>query len=214
VIEVEVDPQTGLFRPLHVWIGHDIGQSINPVLVLGQVEGSVYMGLGEAMMEEQAFRRLPRHLSGSLSHKMPSMLEYKSPTFHDMPPVTTYLIEDPDPEGPYGAKEVGQGPLLPVLPALANAIHDAVGVRVDQVPIHPHMVLSGLQSKEKRVGPREFPAVDFGEPLIVPTPAEGGDGKAINDYRTELRSKMRSAAGTMTSREEALRRQRAALTTE
>ncbi len=218
VIEVEVDPGTGLFRPVHVWIAHDVGKCINPVLVLGQVEGSVYMGLGEAIMEEQVFRRLPRHLSGSLVHKMPSMLEYKSPTFHDMPPVTTYLIEDPDPEGPYGAKEVGQGPLLPVLPALANAVYDAVGVRIDQVPIHPHMILKALEAKAKgetgRYGPKAFPEVDFGETLIVPTPDEGGDGKAINDYRSALRSKMRSAAGTMTTREEALRAKKSALTTE
>ena len=218
VIEVEVDPGTGLFRPIHVWIAHDVGKCINPVLVLGQVEGSVYMGLGEAIMEEQVFRRLPRHLSGSLVHKMPSMLEYKSPTFHDMPPVTTYLIEDPDPEGPYGAKEVGQGPLLPVLPALANAVYDAVGVRIDQVPIHPHMILKALEAKAKgetgRYGPKAFPEVDFGETLIVPTPDEGGDGKAINDYRSALRSKMRSAAGTMTTREEALRAKKSALTTE
>ena len=89
VIEVEVDVETGLYRPVHCWIAHDIGKSLNPVMVVGQVEGSVYMGLGEAMMEEQAYRRLPKRLSAALLHKMPSMLEYKSPTFHEMPPVTT-----------------------------------------------------------------------------------------------------------------------------
>jgi len=218
VVEVEVDPATGLWQPLQVWIAHDVGKSINPVLALGQVEGSVYMGLGEAMMEEQAFRRLPRHLSAALVHKHPSLLEYKSPTFLDMPPVTTYLIEDPDPQGPYGAKEVGQGPLLPVMPAVANAIWDAVGVRIDQVPIHPHMVAKALEAKARgqapRYGPASFPDVDFGETLLVPTPAQGGDGRAINDFRDRLRSGMRSAAGTMTDREEALRRKRlAALTT-
>jgi 4-hydroxybenzoyl-CoA reductase subunit alpha len=219
VVEVEVDPETGLWNPVHVWIAHDIGRSLNPVLVLGQVEGSVYMGLGEVMMEEQAFRRLPRHLSNALVHKHPSVLEYKSPTFADMPPVTTYLIEDPDPQGPFGAKEVGQGPLLPVMPAAANAIHDAVGVRVDQVPIHPHMVLKALEAKargqEPRFGPKAFPEVDFGEALLVPTPEQGGDGTAINDYREKLRSGMRSASGTMMTREEALRKKRlAALTTD
>jgi 4-hydroxybenzoyl-CoA reductase subunit alpha len=219
VIEVEVDPETGLWNPVHVWMAHDVGKCINPVLVMGQVEGSVYMGLGEVMMEEQAFRRLPRHLSNALVHKFPSLLEYKSPTFEDMPPVTTYLIEDPDPQGPFGAKEVGQGPLLPIMPAVANAIWDAVGVRVDQVPIHPHMILKGLQAKaagkEARFGPKGFPEVDFGEPLLVPTPEEGGDGTAINDYREKLRSGMRSSAGTMMTREEALRKKRlAALTTD
>jgi 4-hydroxybenzoyl-CoA reductase subunit alpha len=219
VVEVEVDPETGLWNPVHVWIAHDIGRSLNPVLVLGQVEGSVYMGLGEVMMEEQAFRRLPRHLSRTLVHKFPSMLEYKSPTFHEMPPVTTYLIEEPDPQGPFGAKEVGQGPLLPIMPAVANAIHDAVGVRIDQVPIHPHMIVKALAAKAKgetaRFGPKVFPAVEFGETLQVPTPAQGGDGTAINDYREKLRSGMRSASGTMMSREEALKRKKiAALTTD
>jgi 4-hydroxybenzoyl-CoA reductase alpha subunit len=219
VIEVEVDRETGLWNPVHVWIAHDVGKSLNPVLVLGQVEGSVYMGLGEVMMEEQVFRRLPRHLSNALVHKHPSILEYKSPTFADMPPVTTYLIEDPDPEGPFGAKEVGQGPLLPIMPAVANAIYDAVGVRVDQVPIHPHMVLRAMEAKaqghEPRFGPRGFPEVDFGENLIVPTPEQGGDGTAINDYREKLRGAMRSASGTMMSREEALKKKKlAALTTD
>jgi 4-hydroxybenzoyl-CoA reductase subunit alpha len=218
VIEVEVDRETGLWNPVHVWIAHDVGKSLNPVLVMGQVEGSVYMGLGEVMMEEQVFRRLPRHLSNALVHRHPSILEYKSPTFADMPPVTTYLIEDPDPQGPFGAKEVGQGPLLPIMPAVANAIYDAVGVRVDQVPIHPHMVLRAMDAKAKglepRFGPRGFPEVDFGETLMVPTPEQGGDGTAINDYREKLRGGMRSASGTMMSREEALKKGKlAALTT-
>ncbi|HEX4497926.1 MAG TPA: molybdopterin cofactor-binding domain-containing protein [Thermoanaerobaculia bacterium] len=219
VIEVEVDPETGLWNPVHVWIAHDIGRSLNPVLVMGQVEGSVYMGLSEVMMEEQVFRRLPKHLSSALVHKHPSVLEYKSPTFQDMPPVTTYLIEDPDPRGPFGAKEVGQGPLLPMMPAVANAIHDAVGVRVDQVPIHPHMVLKALDAKRKgqepRFGPKGFPEVDFGEDLHVPTPEQGGDGRAIDDYRENLRSGTRSSEGTMMTREEALRKKKlAALTTD
>jgi len=211
VVEVEVDVETGLWRPLQVWIAHDVGRSVNPVLVLGQVEGSVYMGLGEVMMEEQVFRRLPKRRSGALVHKFPSLLEYKSPTFLEMPPVTTYLIEDPDPNGPYGAKEVGQGPLLPIPPAVANAVWDAVGVRVDQTPIHPHMILRALEAKaagrEARYGPPGFPEIDFGETLLVPTPEEGGDGHALNEWKTKLRSGMRTAAaaGTMSDRDQALR---------
>ena len=100
VVEVEVDPETGWIDVPRVWIAHDIGRSLNPVLVRGQVEGSVYMGLGEALMEEQAFRRLPPRLSHALVHKFPSMLEYKSPTSLDMPEIFTDLVEDPDPEGP------------------------------------------------------------------------------------------------------------------
>jgi 4-hydroxybenzoyl-CoA reductase subunit alpha len=218
VVEVEVDERTGLWRPLQVWIAHDIGKALNPALVLGQVEGSVYMGLGEAMMEESAFRRLPRSRSAALVHKFPSLLEYKSPTFEEMPPVTTYLIEEPDPAGPFGAKEVGQGPLLPIPPACANAIHDAVGVRVDQVPIHPHMILKALEAKargkEARFGPTKFPEVDFGFTLRVPTPWEGGDGKATNEAEFKLATGRQSRAGTMSEREEALRQGSvAALTT-
>ena len=208
VLEVQVDPETGLYDVDKVWIAHDIGRALNPVLALGQIEGSVYMGLGEAMMEEQAFRRLPKRLSAALVHKFPSMLEYKSPGFHDMPDMTCYMIETDDEHGPYGAKEAGQGPLLPIMPALANAIFDAVGVRVDQVPIHPDLVLKGLQAKvkgrEPRVGPASFPDIDYGEPLIVHTPEQGGDGRAANDPRAK-RKGVRSASGTMKDRDEALK---------
>ncbi len=223
VVEVAVDAETGLWRAEHVWMAHDVGKCINPALVMGQIEGSVYMGLGEAQMEESAFRRLPKKRSHALVHKFPSMLEYKSLTFLDMPPVTTYIIEDPDPNGPYGAKEVGQGPLLPMMPAVANAIYDAVGVRVDQVPIHPHMVLKALEAKAKgqpaRYGPSRFPDVDFGETLLVPTPEQGGDGRAINEFKEKLRHGMRSSVagetGTMEDRERALRkRDLGALTTQ
>ena len=218
VVEVEVDPRTGIWRPVEVWMAHDIGRAINPALVMGQVEGSVYMGLGEAMMEESAFRRLPRSRSQALVHKFPSLLEYKSLTFEEMPEVHTYLIEEPDPVGPFGAKEVGQGPLLPMPPACANAIHDAVGVRVDQVPIHPHMVLKALEAKAKgqepRYGPARFPDFDFGFTLKVPTPWEGGDGQASNEQEFRVATGRKSKAGTMQEREEALKtRGVAALTT-
>ena len=208
VLEVEVDPETGLYEVIKVWMAHDIGRALNPVLALGQIEGSIYMGLGEAVMEEQAFRRLPKRLSAALVHKMPSMLEYKSPGFHDMPEMTCYMIETDDEQGPYGAKEAGQGPLLPIMPALANAIFDAVGVRVDQVPIHPDFRLKGLQAKktgrDPRVGPTKFPDIDYGEPLIVHTPAQGGDGRAANDPKASKKG-LRSASGTMKKREDALK---------
>ena len=208
VLEVEVDPETGMYDVVKVWMAHDIGRALNPVLALGQIEGSIYMGLGEAVMEEQAFRRLPKRLSPALVHKMPSMLEYKSPGFHDMPELTCYMIETDDERGPYGAKEAGQGPLLPVMPALANAIFDAVGVRVDQVPIHPDHVLKGLQAKKNgrdpRVGPTKFPEIDFGEPLIVHTPEQGGDGRAANDPKAKKKG-LRSASGTMKDRGDALK---------
>jgi len=184
VVEVEVDRATGWISVPKVWIAHDIGRAINPVSARGQVEGSVYMALGEALMEEQVFRRLPRKLSRALVHKIPSMLEYKSLTSLDMPEVVTDLIEDPDPNCPFGAKEVGQGPLLPVMPAVANAVYDAVGVRIDEVPITPDKVLAALEKKatgqSPRVGPERFPDVPYPEPMRVPPPWEGGDGNALN----------------------------------
>ena len=185
IVEVEVDPATGWLSVDRVWIGHDIGQVLNPVLARGQVEGGVYMGLGEALMEEQAMRRLPPRLSHALVHKFPSMLEYKSPTTMEMPEIVTYFIEDPEPNGPFGAKEVGQGPLLPIMPAVANAVFDAVGVRIDEVPITPEKILKALREKEQgrtpRVGPTEFPEIAWPEASRVPPPWEGGDGRATNE---------------------------------
>jgi len=183
VVETEVDPHTGWVTVPKIWIAHDIGRALNPVLARGQVIGGVYMGLGEALMEEQAFRRLPPKLSSALVHRNPSMLDYKSLTSLDMPDVEVALIEDPDPNCPYGAKEVGQGPLLPVMPALANAIYDAVGVRIDEVPITPDKVLRALEKKAKgespRVGPETFPAVPYPQPTFVLPPWEGGDGNEL-----------------------------------
>ncbi len=178
VAEVDVNPDTGIVVVERIWIAHDIGRSINPMLVIGQVEGSVYMGLGEILMEEMVYRE-----NRNLVHKFPSMLEYKSPTTMEMCDVVTYLIEDPDPNGPFGAKEVGQGPLLPVPPAVANAVYNAVGVRIDEVPITPEKVLRALKDKARgrtgRFGPAAVPSVTWPDPLRVLTPAEGGDGSEM-----------------------------------
>jgi len=181
VVEVEVDPETGIYTVPKIWIAHDVGKCINPVLVMGQVEGSVYMGLGEAMMEEMAYRT---DANGNVVHKFPSLLEYKSPTTKEMSEVETFLVEDPDPNGPFGAKEVGQGPLLPIPPAVANAVFDAVGVRIDEIPVTPEKIARALkakaQGKPARVGPERFPSVPYPDPIHVPTPAEGGDGRAVD----------------------------------
>src|SRR5216683_2090438 len=163
VVEMDVDVETGEVKPREIWIAHDVGRALNPLLVEGQVEGSVYMGLGEVLMEEQVFRKGV--------HKFPSMLEYKSPTTLETPEIHTILIETDDPEGPYGAKEAGQGPLLPVIPAVANAVHDAVGVRIDEIPVTPDKVLKALdlkrQGKTPRVGPEKLPLFTFPEPRAV-----------------------------------------------
>ncbi len=156
-LELEVDEETGIVRVDKIWIAHDVGKPINPLLAIGQIEGSVYMGLGEVLYEEQVFRRG--------LHKIPSLLDYKSPTFLEMPEVESILVETLDPEGPYGAKECGQGPLLPVIPALANAVYDALGVRIDETPVTPDKILLAL---EGRLARPTVPAYEFPPPIEVP----------------------------------------------
>jgi len=156
-LELEVDEETGIVRVEKIWIAHDVGKPINPLLAIGQIEGSVYMGLGEVLYEEQVFRRG--------LHKIPSLLDYKSPTFLEMPPVESILVETLDPEGPYGAKECGQGPLLPVIPAVANAVYDALGVRIDETPVTPDKILLAL---EGRLAKPTVPAYEFPPPIEVP----------------------------------------------
>ena len=166
VVDLDADPRTGIVHLNKVWIAHDVGRAINPLLVEGQVEGSVYMGLGEALMEEQAFRKG--------LHKWPSMLEYKSPTFMDMPEVETFIVETIDPEGPSGAKEAGQGPLLPVIPAVSSAVFDALGVWIDEIPVTPEKIVEALRRKEKgespRFGPVRFPAIPYPTCIKVEPP--------------------------------------------
>lgn len=163
VAAVAVDEETGELTVDKIWLAHDIGKAINPLLAEGQIEGSIYMGLGEVLMEEQTFRRG--------LYNVPSILDYKIPTFLEMPDIETILIETHDPAGPYGAKEAGQGALLPVAPAIANAVYDAVGVRIDEVPITAEKIFKALQQKRKgreaRVGPKQLPAIDYPKPLQV-----------------------------------------------
>jgi 4-hydroxybenzoyl-CoA reductase alpha subunit len=140
VAAVEVDVETGEVNVEKLWLAHDVGQSINPLLVAGQVEGGAYMGYGEAVMEQQVFRKG--------RHKIPSLLDYKLPTTLDTPDIETILIEIPDREGPFGGKEAGQGPLNPVIPAIANAIYDALGIHIDETPITPDKVLRQLRAED------------------------------------------------------------------
>src|SRR5450759_5255085 len=174
VVDLDADARTGLVKVNKIWIAHDVGRAINPLLVQGQVEGSVYMGLGEALMEEQAFRKG--------LHKWPSMLEYKSPTFLDMPEVETFIVETVDPEGPYGAKEAGQGPLLPVPPAVCSAVYDALGVWIDEVPVTPEKIVEALRRKQKgepaRFGPARFPTIPYPPTIKVEPPPKDLDRAA------------------------------------
>jgi len=145
VAQVAVDVETGELTVEKLWLAHDIGQAINPLLAAGQVEGGGYMGFGEAVMEQQIFRKG--------RHKIPSLLDYKLPTTLDTPEIETILIEIPDEEGPFGGKEAGQGPLNPVIPAIANAIYNAVGVRIDETPITSDRLYKALKNVAQSKGP-------------------------------------------------------------
>jgi len=142
VAEVEVDEDTGFVDVKRIWIAHDCGKALNPMLVEGQMEGSAYMGFAEALMEEQLVKRGTPE--GGL-HNAPSLLDYRIPTSLDCPEFISLIVEASDPEGPYGAKEAGEGPLHPSLPAIANAIYDAVGVRIDRLPFTPDRVWRALR---------------------------------------------------------------------
>jgi CO/xanthine dehydrogenase Mo-binding subunit len=191
VVELTVDADTGQVDLHDVWIAHDVGRALNPLLVEGQVEGSIYMGIGEALMEEQTFRKG--------LHKQPSMLEYKSPTTLETPEIHTILVETDDPEGPFGAKEAGQGPLLPVIPAIANALHHALGVRLDEVPITPDKILKALELKRQgklaRVGPVKLPLFTFREPLVVESAfGQPADAVAVRPFAGSQGSREGSGA--------------------
>ncbi len=139
VVEVSVDEETGFVDVERVWVAHDCGRAINPVVVEGQIEGSAYMGFAEAMLEAQVFDE--RGL-----HRGPDLLDYRIPTSLDTPEILAHIVESVDPVGPFGAKEAGEGPLHPVIPAIANAIFDAVGVRLRRIPFTPERVLAALDA--------------------------------------------------------------------
>jgi 4-hydroxybenzoyl-CoA reductase alpha subunit len=147
VAEVEVDDQTGQVRVVKLWVAHDCGRALNPTLVEGQLEGSAAMGFGEALLEEQAYDE--RGL-----HRGPSLLDYPLATTLDTPELESLIVESLDREGPYGAKEAGEGPLHPSIPAIANAIHDAIGARVTRLPFQPARILQALQAR--RAAGREW----------------------------------------------------------
>ena len=148
IAEVEVEPETGIVRVEKIWVAHDCGRALNPVLVEGQIEGSAYMGFAEALMEAQVFKSADQGREGL--HHAPSLLDYRIPTSLDTPDITALIVESIDPEGPYGAKEAGEGPLHPSIPAIANAIFDATGARIDRIPFDPPRVWRALQEEQVR----------------------------------------------------------------
>ena len=149
VAEVSVDEDTGEVTVHKIWAAHDCGRALNPVAVEGQVIGSVWMGLGQALEEEMIWK------DGLLMN--PSLLEYRSPSAAESPEIECIIVESVDPEGPFGAKEAGEGSLAATIPAISNAIYDAVGVRLREAPFTPERILAALRAKRglKRIAMTE-----------------------------------------------------------
>jgi len=141
VVEVSVDEGTGQLSIDHVTAAHDCGFAINRTQVEGQIQGNFLMGLGEACFEEVKFDELGRTVN-------PNLAEYKIPTCVDVPTIEAVVVESGEPNGPYGAKEVGEGGIMPTIPAIMNAVHDATGVRFRELPLTPERVLMAM--KERR----------------------------------------------------------------
>ncbi len=143
VADVKVDRGDGRIRVHHLWVAHDLGTPLHRPSVEGQIRGGVVMGLGEVLMERQVFNPDGRH-------RGPHLLGYLIPSIQDIPPITVAVVGEPDPKGPMGAKEVGQGPLNPVIPAVINAISDAVGIDLNETPVTPDNVLRALDQQSRR----------------------------------------------------------------
>ena len=140
VAEVSVDEETGEVTVHKVWAAHDCGRALNPVSVEGQIIGSVWMGMGQALTEEMVWK------DGMLMN--PGLLEYRSPSAVESPAIEPIIVESIDPEGPFGAKECSEGSLAATIPAISNAIYDAVGVRLHECPFTPERVLAAIRAKK------------------------------------------------------------------
>ena len=166
VVEVEVDEETGIIRVPKVWCAHDCGRALNPMLVAGQIEGSVYMGIAEALLEDHRVNRFGLHAG-------PNLLDYRMPTALDTPEIEAFIVESQDPEGPYGAKEAGEGPLHSAIPALSNAIYDAVGIRLRHLPFTPAKVLAALEKKRQAEAANLSSESPASAPSTAPSPGAG-----------------------------------------
>jgi 4-hydroxybenzoyl-CoA reductase subunit alpha len=142
VVEVDVDDATGVVQVVRVWVAHDCGRAINPLAVEGQVQGSVWMGMGQALCEETRYHEgLPLAAN---------FLDYRVPTIVESPPIDVFIVEAPDPHGPFGAKEAGEGSLSGFIPALTNAIADATALRLTEIPASPDRLLDALQARARK----------------------------------------------------------------
>ncbi len=148
VAEVEVDTVTGEVAVLGIWAAHDVGRAVNPQGVEGQIEGGIVQALGQGLMEDYKLA------DGRTSTA--DFARYILPTGLDVPQVNSIIVEDPDPKGPLGVKGVGELSLVPTIPAIMNAIYDAVGVRITDLPATPEKVLMAIRDKERQ-GPHMAP---------------------------------------------------------
>ncbi|RVA86469.1 xanthine dehydrogenase family protein molybdopterin-binding subunit, partial [Mesorhizobium sp. M7A.F.Ca.CA.004.01.1.1] len=136
IAELEVDLKLGTVKLLKITAAHDVGKAINPLLAEGQIEGGIAQGIGMALMEE--------YIPG----RTENLHDYLIPTIGDVPPIETILIEVPDPEGPFGAKGLGEHVLIPTAPAILNAIRHATGVLVTKIPATPTRIRAGIREKD------------------------------------------------------------------
>jgi CO/xanthine dehydrogenase Mo-binding subunit len=150
VAEVEVDTETGEFEVLKITAVHDCGQAINPMFVEGQIEGGIAMGLGFGTMEKMVVEQ------GRVRN--PQFTDYIMPTALDVPPIVTRIVERPEPSGPFGAKGIGEPALLPTAPAIVNALQNAVGVRIRDLPATPEKILNALEEQSFREKRGERPS--------------------------------------------------------
>jgi len=142
VVEVSVEEATGAITVDKVWTALDCGYAINPLAVEGQIQGSVWMGMGQALSEET------RYLEGLPAHA--SLLEYRVPTIAESPPIEVHIVESHDPHGPFGAKEASEGALAGFAPALVNAVANAIGIDLDELPVTPDRVMAALVERRRR----------------------------------------------------------------
>jgi 4-hydroxybenzoyl-CoA reductase subunit alpha len=141
-VEVSVDEATGSVRVDKVWAALDCGRAINPLAVEGQIEGSIWMGMGQALSEETCYADgLPLHAS---------LLEYRVPTAVESPPIEVQIVETCDPHGPFGAKEASEGALAGFAPALVNAVADAIGIDLNELPVTPDRVMEALVARRRK----------------------------------------------------------------
>lgn len=141
VVEVSIEPSTARVSVDKVWVALDCGRAINPLAVEGQIEGSVWMGMGQALSEETHYAEgLPLHAN---------MLEYRIPTIAESPPIEVHIVESHDPNGPFGAKEASEGALAGFPPALVNAIANAIGVDLDALPATPDRIMQALVARRR-----------------------------------------------------------------